>query len=64
MKNGLTYTEKITIEKLKNIIPYYEVNNYEYIDNDQVKKISNIDYYTTNDSNLEILLEQVNYNVD
>jgi hypothetical protein len=29
-----------------------------------LKKISNIDYYTTNDLNLEILLEQVNYNID
>ncbi|MFA5917802.1 MAG: transglutaminase domain-containing protein [Candidatus Gracilibacteria bacterium] len=64
INNGLNYNEKITIEKLKTIIPYYEVNNYEYIENNQVKKISNIDYYTTNDSNLEILLEQVGYNVD
>jgi hypothetical protein len=64
MNNGLTFNEKITIEKLKNIIPYHEVNNYQYIEDDQLKKISNIDYYTTNDLNLEILLEQVNYNID
>lgn len=63
-KNGLSTDEKITIEKLKNIIPYYEVTDSKYLENNQEKKILKIDYYTIDDSNIEILLNQVDYNLD
>ena len=62
--NSLTYNEKIKVETIKNIIPSYDVNNYKYKDNNQVKSITTLDYYTINDSNIETLLKQIDYNLD
>lgn len=62
--NSLTYNEDITIEKLKNILPYFEVNNYQYTENNELKTITNLNYYTIDDSNIEVLLDQINYNLD
>lgn len=62
--NSLTYNEKITVETIKNIIPSYNVTNYKYKDNNQVKSITNLNYYTINNSNVETLLKQIDYNLD
>ncbi len=62
--NNLTSTEKITIEKIKKIIPSYEVNWFKFTQDGITKTIANIDYYTVDDNNLEPLLEQLNYNID
>lgn len=62
-KNWFSYNEKITITKLKKIIKFYKVSN-EYIDiNSQKKFIKNVDYLAVNDKNIEIALEQLNYEV-
>lgn len=61
--NNLTYNEDITIEKLKNIVTNFDVNNYKYIENNQIKTISHLNYYTVNDSNIELLLEQIKYDI-
>jgi hypothetical protein len=62
--NGLVYNDQITIKTIKNIVPSFEVNNYKYTDNNQVKSITNLDYYAINDSNIETLLKQVDYNLN
>ena len=62
--NNLTATETLTIEKIKNIIPSFDVSEYKFIQDGVTKTITNIDYYTVNDSNIETLLEQLNYNID
>ncbi len=62
--NSLAYNEKITIETIKNIIPNFEVIDFKYKENNQVKLITNLNYYTVNNSNIETLLKQINYNLD
>lgn len=63
-KNWLSYNEKITIEKLKKIKTFYKVtNNYLEI-NSQKKFITNVSYLPITDSNLELALEQFNYDID
>lgn len=63
-KNNIGFDEKITIEKLKKFIPYFEVSNYKYLENNSEIIIQDIDFFTINDSNIELLLEQINYNFD
>ncbi|MFK7779799.1 MAG: hypothetical protein QM490_01515 [Candidatus Gracilibacteria bacterium] len=62
--NQILFSEKMTIKKLENIIPTFEVNNYKFKENNQTKKIINIKYYTINDTNIETLLKQLNYNLE
>jgi len=56
--------ETITIEKLKKVIPYFEVNDYKYIDNNIEISIKDSDYYTISDSNIESILEKVWYDIE
>lgn len=62
--NSLKYDDVLTIEKLKKIIPYFEVKDYKYSDNWIEKIISTLDFYTITDKNIESLLTQVNYKMD
>jgi hypothetical protein len=61
--NNIALNLHINIETLKQILPYKEVYDYEFLEDGEQKTISNIDYYTVNDENIEILLEQLNYNL-
>jgi len=61
---GLSYDENISLETLKNILPFYEVNEFSYVEENTTKKITHIDYYKVDNNNIEILLEQLNYTVD
>lgn len=61
---GLSYDENISLETLKNILPFYEVNEFSYVEENITKKITHIDYYKVDNNNIEILLEQLNYTVD
>ena len=62
--NNISYTQNITTEDLKSMIPYYEVNDYKLTINDEIKKITNIKYYTVTNENINILLKQINYNLE
>lgn len=62
--NLLSYNEKITIEKLKNIVNFYKVENNILSINWGQKFIRSIDYLIITDDNLEIALEQYNYGID
>ena len=47
--------EEISIEKLKKSIPYYEVSNYGFIDeNGKKRQISSINYFSVKDDNKDL----------
>lgn len=53
----LSYNEDLTLEKLKDLIGFYEVNNFTlYDENWYSKKISSLKYYQTDEKTLNILL--------
>lgn len=52
--------EKLDINKLKDIVSYYEVKNYSYVDNYwETKKITSIKYYVVTPENIDILYQQL-----
>ena len=63
-ENNLVYNEQITVDKLKEILPYYEVSDYKIIKDNQEKIISDLKFYTVNNSNIESLLDQIKYNLE
>lgn len=63
-ENGIDLNKKLDIEDLKKIIPYYEVNNWNIIINWREENISNIKYYLIDDSKVENILEQLDYNFE
>ena len=68
-ENGLDPYEKITISKLKNILPYIEINDFKFIENWTKKQIKSLKYFTlkndneSTDNEIENLLDQFNYNL-
>ncbi len=61
--HNISYKEKITIDTLKNIFPYYEVNNYKIIENWNTKSIIWLLYYKVTNENIEAILEQSDYKI-
>jgi hypothetical protein len=47
------------MDKLKTIIPSFEVYDYKYTENGKEIIINDMDYYTVNDTNIESTLEKV-----
>lgn len=64
VENNLNPYETITIKKLQNILPFYEINDFSFNFNWEKKIIKHLQYYTLQDNLLEPLLEQLNYNLD
>jgi len=62
--NNIAYNEQISIDKLKEILPYYEVNDNKIIENNEEKVISDLKFYTVNNTNVENLLDQIKYNLN
>ncbi|MDD2871303.1 MAG: hypothetical protein PHS49_04900 [Candidatus Gracilibacteria bacterium] len=63
-KYGLSETEKMTIEKLKELVPNFEANDYKYVDNGVEIEINDIDYHTITDTNIDTVLEKIGYDLN
>jgi len=58
---GLSYDEDLTLEKLKNFMWYYDVDNFLFYDkNWYSKKISSLKYYIADEKTLNILVSDKN----
>ena len=64
-ENWLNYNDKITINTLKKLIWYYEVNWIEmsYIKNWEKAYIKKMKFYNLTDDSIEDLLKTINYNL-
>ncbi len=62
--NNLEIDKDLTIEWLSKVIWIYNVNNWSFYINWVKKYISNINYYSVADSNLETVVSQLDYNLD
>ena len=63
-ENWIELTKTLDLEDLKKILWYSEVVNWSTYINWVKKQISNINYYEINDSNVENIIKQLNYNFD
>ena len=63
-ENWLSYSEEITIDKLKNILPYFEVSDFKYTNNWKELSIKKLSYYGVDDSSISDILSQLNYKLD
>jgi hypothetical protein len=63
-KYNFKYDEKITLENFDNILPKYLVDNFIFFKNGTKKQILKLQYYNIDDFDLELLLEQIDYNLD
>lgn len=63
-KYDIKYNEKINLSNLDKIMPVYLVNDFAYNENGKNKVIKSLSYYGINDSNLEIVLNQIKFNLD
>lgn len=63
-KYWLSETEKMTIEKLKELVPNFEANDYKYVDNGVEIEINDIDYHTITDTNIDTVLEKIWYDLN
>jgi hypothetical protein len=61
---GLGYNELVTIENLKIHLPQYQLIDNRLYQDSQVQSISGYKYYSIDDTNIESILKQINYNID
>lgn len=61
---GLEYNESVTIESLKTNLPQYQLIDKRLYQDTQVQSISGYKYYSVDDSNIESILKQLNYDLD
>ena len=63
-KYNIDLNKKLDIEDLKKIISYYEIKNWNITINWIKKSINNMKYYIIDDSNIENILNQLNYKLE
>lgn len=61
--NWFTYNEDITLSNFDKITPMYTVDNFQYNYNWYQKTIKKLSFYTLTNDNIEVVLEQLNYNL-
>ncbi len=64
LKFNIDLSKDLNIDDLKIIIPYYQVDNWKIQINWVIKNITNINYYNVDNSNVEIILNQLDYKLD
>ncbi|QFR39200.1 hypothetical protein A9Q91_03110 [Candidatus Gracilibacteria bacterium 28_42_T64] len=62
--NGLLAYETLKFSHLKNILPYYEVDNFNFKKDGKNQKLKKLSYYVINEDKIDNFLEQVQYNLD
>lgn len=63
-KYKIKYYEVITVDNLKDIMKYAEVDNFVFSYDSKDNRIKKIDYYIIKEDNTETLLEEFNYDVE
>lgn len=61
---GLAYNQAITIRSIESILPQYNLIDNKLYQNSEQQNISGYKYYSIDDSNIESLLQQLNYQLD
>jgi hypothetical protein len=62
--HNIRYDEKITLVNFSKIIPKRSVSNFNFIENWVKKRIIRLSFYSIDTFDLEILLEQLDYNLN
>jgi hypothetical protein len=57
----IDYNKKLDVNDLKKIVKYYELNNFQFIENWVTKTIKTLKYYSIDNLNIDDLVEQLNY---
>lgn len=61
LDNWININKKLDIEDLKKIMGYYEVNNFTFKKSGTTKTISGLKYYNVVESEIDNIVEQLNY---
>jgi hypothetical protein len=62
-KYNIKYDEKITLDNFNKALPNYSVSNFSFFQNVTKKEILKLKYYNIDNFDLELLLEQINYDL-